>query len=122
MYLFLGPLIIIPSVNGNMTGTSVLTSTVIDMKQRHAAVIQATWTGTPTGSFSIQQALDYSEYPSGQVQNPGIWIDMGIVIGPPAGSSGSGFVDMALTGVAYLRLVYTNSSGTGTLIAYGFGK
>lgn len=112
------PLVILPGVTNNMTGVAVLTSKVISLVLSNSASIQAIWTGTPTGVFSIQSSLDYSENGDGSVKNPGTWDDLGIGVVAPSGSSGSAFVDMALTGIFYIRVVYTNSSGTGTLVVF----
>lgn len=120
--LFLGPIVIIPATANNMTGTSVLTSLVADMRQRHASSFQMIWTGTPVGSFSIQGSLDYAENSAGAVMTAGTWNDLGITVSAPAGSASAVVVDISLTGIPYMRLVYTNASGSGALKALVFGK
>lgn len=120
--MLIGPKIVIPAVVGNMTGTSQIISQWIDMRYQHGGAIQAMWTGNPAGVFSIQSSLDFSLNNALAIQNPGTWIDLGITMGPPVGSSGNALVDIALTGIPFIRLVYTNVSGTGTLEALIFGK
>lgn len=105
-----------------MTGTTALTSTVLDIRTLRACAFQATWTGTPTGTIAIQGSIDYSQGLTSVISS-GTWVDMGIsVSNPPAGSVGSVLIDVGMTGVPFIRLVYTNASGTGTLSVKASGK
>jgi hypothetical protein len=117
-----GPKLIIPASTGNMTGTSVITSQVVDWRNTRAGSFQVIWTGTPTGTFSIEGCLDFSLDPGGDPDSPGTWEDLGIGIGSPSGSPGSDIADLSITGIPFFRLIYTNISGTGTLTAYAHGK
>lgn len=119
---FIGPRIVISPVANNMTGVVALTSQVIDMRTMSQSSVQLQWTGTPTGTFSVQSSLDYSASPQGNILNAGTWTDIGISVTSPSGSAGGAIVDMSLTGLPYLRMVYTNVSGTGTLQALIFAK
>jgi hypothetical protein len=118
--------ILAPTTN-NMTGTSSLTSTPMNWDTIRGGSIQAVWTGSPVGSFVIQGSLNYSQNPNGSANNPGTWntVPSGTFLGTltaPAGSAGSALVDCQFTGIPWIRVVYTNSSGTGTLTLYGAGK
>jgi hypothetical protein len=113
---------IVPSTANNMTGTAVVTSSVVRLKDINQGSIQAIWTGTPVGVFDVQASLDYSLNPDGSVRNAGHWASLGASLSAPAGSASNALVDLALTGVPWIRLVYTNASGTGTLSALLYGK
>lgn len=118
----LGPKTLIPAVANNMTGTSVVTSAVLIIRTLACASLQAVWTGTPTGTFVVEGSLDYSVDPAGAVKDPGTWNSIGVSLTNPTGSAGSSLVDLALTGIPYVRVTYTNASGTGTLTLTGFAK
>lgn len=100
---------------GVMTGTSKISSTPLDVRTMTAVCIQASWTGTPTGSFAVEGSLDYVPSGNGSSGNAGTWTDLQAGISGPAGSTGSILVDLQRTAVAYIRLSYTNASGSGTL-------
>lgn len=105
-------------VNGlPMTGTSTTISEVIDVRNSYAMAIQLYWSGTPTGTFSIQGSMNYNLSTLGSnVLNAGTWDDMGITTAnSPAGSAGHTLIDITATGISWIRVVYTNSSGSGTL-------
>lgn len=93
----------------SMTGN--ITSDPVKMEWEDNAGIQAVWTGTPTGTNVIQVSLD-----------PVVlgWETIGptaytITPDQPSGSAGSNFYDLPLGAAAWIRFVYTASSGTGSL-------
>ncbi len=106
-----------------MTGTSIVISKVIDARTAYAVALQLYWTGA-TGTFSIQGSMDYQANALGNnVINDGNWDDLGITPASlPAGSAGHTLIDIAATGIAYVRVVYTNVSGTGILTGMGGAK
>lgn len=118
------PALIVPGTTNNMTGVAVVTSLVMDMRTIYACAIQAKWTGTAVGTFSIQGSLDYKPNQAGGTPlNSGTWDDMGITpANLPAGSANHTLIDIGATGIPFIRIVYTNSSGTGTLTVYGNSK
>lgn len=120
----LGPKILIPGAANNMTGTSVITSAVLVIRTLSCAAIQAVWTGTPTGTFSIQGSLDYNPdaMSNGLPLSAGTWRDIGVSLTAPSGSASDALADIALSGIPYIRVVYTNASGNGTLTVTGFAK
>lgn len=85
------------------------------------------WTGTPTGTFSVQVSNSYAQNAQGGVLNAGNWntLPSGAFVGTlpaPAGASGNGFIDVLGTEAYAIRLVYTASSGTGNLTVYCCSK
>lgn len=106
---------IIPSAA--MTTTTTITSQVIDMNSCESVAFQPVWTGTPTGTFIIQISLDYK--PSNDPTKPlnaGTWDTLAASISNnPAGSSGHTYIPIYASCGAYIRLSYTNVSGSGTL-------
>lgn len=102
--------------NGAMTGTDVITSGVIDGRYLTNIKWQIVWTGTPTGTFSLQESLNYSPVSGG-----GDWLDNGAGITGPSGAANSVLVNLQDRGPCFYRLVYTNASGTGTLNVWASG-
>lgn len=118
----LGPVQVVKPVANNMTGTVVINGLPLDWRLIRGGSIQVIWTGTPTGTFSVQGSLDYFLGPDGKPGNVGTWDDMGISVTAPSGSAGKALVDITITGIPWVKIVYTNTSGTGTLTAYQHGK
>lgn len=80
--------------------------------------IQLNWTGTPTGTFSVQVSTDHIMQGL-LVINPGNWITL--PLNPAITASGSpdvAYVDLNQLSAFYVRVIYTASSGTGTLNCY----
>lgn len=110
--------------NQTMTGTSTLTSIPTNIKYRDSVAIQLQWTGTPTGTFSVQGSLDYSPglpqtaAPPGGA-NPGTWTPITLSPAPVAsGSSGVILLNLNQLAFPWIRVQYTNASGTGVLTGY----
>lgn len=85
------------------------------------------WTGTPTGTFLIQVSNTYAQNADGSVANAGNWSDLPSsafvgTIPAPAGSSGTGFIDVMGTEAYAVRIKYTYSSGSGSLTVYACAK
>lgn len=109
---------------GNMSGT--LTSSVTTISGLDNVAIQLSWTGTPTGTFQVQGSLDYSA-PNlaygGPVLNAGVWTPLAFSTPPVAsGAAGSIFLDLNQLSFPYIRVVYTPTSGTGSLDMWISGK
>lgn len=107
--------------NGNMSAP--ITSAVTVIQNTSQIGYDISWTGTPTGTFSVQVSNTYSQYPDGSVNNPGTWTSL--TLSSPttaAGTSGSGFIDIDATSAYAIRLIYVPASGTGTLNATVSGK
>lgn len=104
-----------------MTGTTVVNSNPIRLDQIYGFAVQAVWTGTPTGTFKLQASCDTPPNQS-QVANGGPdpithWDDIANSSYAVGGSAGSYTWNFNGSFYNYMRLVYTNASGTGTVTA-----
>jgi hypothetical protein len=81
------------------------------------------YTGTPVGAFSVQISNDYTQNGDGTVNNPGTWTTITLqymgtpVTSIPVTGAGTGFIDITDTSAYAIRLVWTPTSGSGTLTA-----
>lgn len=76
------------------------------------------WTGTPTGTFTVEVSNTYSKNADGSVKNPGNWTALTLSAPTTAtGTSGTGFIDVDQIAAYAIRLTYTPASGTGVLNA-----
>lgn len=113
---------------GSMAGD--LTSLVTILQSVSGVSYEVSWTGsTPIGTVSVQLSNDYSVNPDGTVNNAGTWTTIYLnVNGTPSqtiaitGNTGSGFIDIERTNAYAIRLIYTRTSGTGSLTATICGK
>ena len=81
------------------------------------------WTGTPTGTFSVEVSNDYKRSSAGVVLNAGTWVPLTLSAATVAsGAAGSGFIDIDGVAAYAIRLKYTATSGAGTLNAVVNGK
>jgi hypothetical protein len=111
-------------VNGDMTTT--LTSIVTIINNLSMMSYAYEWAGAaPVGAIVVQVSDDYSEYPNGQVNNPGTWNTLPLSSGNTVavtGNTGNGGIDILQTGFYAIRTVYTPTSGAGTLQCEYQGK
>lgn len=105
-----------------MTGTTVLTSAVSQVKYKDSIGYQFNFTGTPVGTFAVQASIDYNpgSPQSGGAPNAGNWVTLPAVDvnnNPPVASGSAGTVLVGLTQVEFpwVRVQYTNTSSTGIL-------
>jgi len=103
---------------------STVTSAAVNVQYLDNIAFQAIFTGTPTGTFSVQVSLDHQENFVGTgVVTPGTWTNLTLSPVPAAtGAAGSVVIDLNQISAPWVRLVYTPTSGTGTLNAYVSGK
>ena len=78
------------------------------------------WSGTPTGTFTVQVSNTYTQDYEGNVINAGNWNSLPTAsftgtYPVPSGSAGNGFLDVVGTEAAWVRLLYTASGGAGNL-------
>lgn len=96
-----------------MATTATIYSQIIDISRMDNCGLEVTWTGTPTGTFSIL------------VSNSGIsfyTLTFTPVLAQPSGSAGGYAVDLNQLPFRYMMLQYVNASGAGTLSVYGQQK
>jgi hypothetical protein len=106
--------------SGDMS--SSITSSIAEIIRQDNVGIQLVWTGSPIGSFSVQVSIDHREV-NGVVSNSGTWVN--ITLNPTISAVGSGdsaYIELNQLSASYIRVVYTASSGAGTLNAYICGK
>lgn len=109
-------------VNGGDMSQATITSDVTDIRYLDNISIQCIFTGTPTGSFALEGSLNYYKI-NGAVQNTGTWTPITLSSTPAAsGSAGNILLDLNQLSFPYIRIVYTKTSGTGTLNVYISGK
>jgi hypothetical protein len=106
-------------VNSVMTGTSTVTSQITNIKNFDNVFYDIQFSGTPTGTFSVEVSTAYDP-----LTNPNA-IFIPLVLSPvpvASGTSGSIGIDVNQEGAQWIKLVYTNISGTGVLNAWVSGK
>lgn len=104
-----------------MAGTNTLTSNALHILNLDNLFIQAHIVSTPNGSMLIQVSSNHQEDQQGNVTVPGNWITVSttsIVSGAPSDIG----IDLNQLGATWLRVVYTNTSGSGTLNVTASGK
>ncbi len=101
--------------NGSMSAS--ITSGVVDGRYLEQIKWQLIWTGTPVGTFSLQESLDYNP-----VTRIGTWLDNGSGIQAATGSGDSVIVNLCNRAPAFYRVVYTRTSGSGTLNVWASGS
>jgi len=89
------------AMTGNVTSGAAL------LDHMGLAAVHAVWTGTPTGTLKAQASLDGAN-----------WIDIPSVTQSLAGSAGGVLWQLTDIGYNNLRVVYTFSSGTGSLTVF----
>ena len=107
--------------NGSMAGN--LTSAVTNTLLLDNIGYQVDISGTATGTITIQVSIDYDQDNQGNVLNAGHWINLtsasqAITSGSPTDT----YFDILPTSAPWIRLVYTSTSGTGTMNAFITGK
>lgn len=93
---------------GDMSQTTLTSTTKLgnvgDIRQDRFIMPYIKWTGTsPVGSAQLQLSPNNTD-----------WANVGAAI-PVSGNAGTFFWDEIDTGAHWLRVVYTKTSGTGTL-------
>lgn len=101
--------------NGDMSGSLVSKVTIIEKLSLMSYAVA--WVGTsPVGSVSVQVSNDYSQNADGSVKNAGIWNTLPLSAATPVtGNADNGFIDIELNAGYAMRLIYTRTSGVGTL-------
>src|SRR5271165_3434178 len=94
---------------GAMSGTNTIYTQIVDVSRMDNCGLEVTWTGTPTGTFSVM------------VSNSGInfySLTFNPLLAQPSGSASGYAIDLNQLPFKYFMLQYTNTSGTGSLTVY----
>ena len=103
--------------NGDMSQSS-LTSAITSVQGVDNIAYQFIFTGTPTGTFTIEVSADYAPGvgPNSAPINAGHWDTLPVTPAMvAAGGDGSVFLDLNQMGCPYIRVKYTRTSGAGVL-------
>lgn len=94
--------------NGDMSQAS-LASVTVPIQFEDNVGMQFVWTGSPVGTFAVQVCLDqvnWSTIPTSSFSG---------TYPVPGTTSSPGYLDIPLLSAAFVRVVYTKGSGSGTL-------
>lgn len=104
-----------------------LTSSVTDIQFLDDIGIQFTWSGSPVGDFSIEISANYNQDYLGNVETVGNWVPLTLTYWNglsfvtdttvPTSVGSPIYIDLALLSAPFIRVIYTKTSGTGTLQA-----
>jgi hypothetical protein len=111
------------SVSAGDMSLATITSDVTCIKFLDNLGIQLSWTGSPVGTFDVQVSNDYSDGKGASKANAGTWSSLGL--NPPVSASGSAadaYLQLQQICAPYIRVVYTKTSGTGSLTVVISGK
>lgn len=95
---------------------STLTGDSHGVAQFSTGSVQAVWTGTPTGDFTIEVSNDAPN------TTPSNWTELPDSTQAAGGAAGSHVWYLDHIGYTHIRLVYTSTSGTGSVTARFTGK
>lgn len=106
----------------NMTGTAAVVSVVLNMEHYDSVGLEADWTGTPTGTFQLEGSNRYDPATDPNITTPFRAITLASPPANPAGSASGWLLDLNQIPFKWIRLRYTNASGTGKLNVWPFRK
>ncbi len=102
-------------INAGDMSSATLTSAVTDIRYLDNVCIQCIATGAPVGRFDVQASADYAISSTGAVVSTGNWVTMDTASIVAADDV---LFDLNQLSFPFIRLLYTKTSGTGTLNAY----
>jgi hypothetical protein len=113
---------------GDMSAATI-TSTATILQSITSLNYAVTWTGTtPIGTLAVQASDDYKA-DGATVLNAGTWNTVPLTVSgatvtsvPITGNTGNGMIDIDGIAAYAVRLLYTKTSGVGTLVAVVTGK
>lgn len=107
--------------NGDMSAD--ITSKVSIMSNVSMLSYDISWTGTsPIGVAAVQVSNTYQQNMAGGQQTLGNWTTIPLSVTNITGNSGTGIIEIPETSSYAIRLIYTRTSGTGTMQATIHGK
>lgn len=106
-----------------VSGTTVYTSSTFRILNLDNVGIQIKARGTMNGTFDLQVSADHQEDELGNVIVAGSWISKPLPTTPTlSGSDADIYLELNQLSAPWCRVVYTNSSSTGTISLFGCGK
>lgn len=110
-------------VSGDMS-TASITSLASKIEFMDNIGVQLSWTGSPVGNFQIQVSVNHNQDINGNVITAGTWVPLLFSgVANIASSVGSPiYIDLNQMSAPWIRVVYTKSSGSGTLTGHICGK
>jgi hypothetical protein len=96
-------------LSGTMSGTNTIYTNILDVSRMEFIGMEVTWTGTPTGTYSVLASNSGISFYS---------LTFSPALGQPAGSAGGYVIDLSGYPFKYLLVEYVNSSGSGVLTTY----
>lgn len=106
----------------NQSMGSTVHSAPTNVQQISKISYDISWTGTPTGSFTVEVSDTYTQYPDGTTNNAGSWTPLPLSSSTATGGqAGNGLIDIQ-TSALWIRLTYNFVSGSGTMNATISGK
>lgn len=110
-------------VSGDMSQATIISKPTITQLLSMISY-DISWSGTsPVGVVTVQVSNSYSQNGDGSVRNPGNWTTLTLSSTTNvSGNTGNGFIDVDATAGYAIRLVYTKTSGIGTLSVIAHGK
>lgn len=101
--------------NGDMSGSITSRVTGVQYLDNIAIQLNVT-TADAVGTFEVQVSLDYAQDSQGNVTNAGNWIGLNLSGTPTVASTNEQFfIDINQVPAPWVRVVYTRTSGTGTV-------
>ena len=117
-------------LSGNMASTTAASSPTV-LQSLSMLSYEVAWSGTsPVGTLEVQVSNSYALASNGTTGVAGTWTSMPLEINSSTvattiailGNTGSGFIDVEVQAGYAARLLYTKTSGTGTITAIVSGK
>ncbi len=109
-------------VNQAVSSTTAYTSDTLHILNLDNINLQIDYTGTPNGLFLVQVSTDHVEDQEGNVLVEGFWVSLPIGTIPASGSADQIIIDINQISAPWMRIKYTNSSGSGTMNMFASGK
>lgn len=110
-------------VNLAATGAQTYVSSPVDIGQMANGSVQFSYTGTPTGTLTIEVSNDAPVINVGTgTATPTNWTPYPAATQAVAGAAGAWVMNLPDIGFRWLRAKYVNTSGTGTFSGMFCGK
>lgn len=108
--------------DGNMSSASI-TSEVTIVQKLTMISYDISWSGSsPIGLIVVQLSNTYSINADGSVRSAGNWTNLPLTLSNVTGNTGVGFIEVPDDCAYAMRLLYTRTSGSGTMQAFVNGK